>query len=114
MQVGERLAVKDRMKTLYMDASRAVKQLLSERELFSVIFLDPPYNSNFNQELFQLEGFFRLLADEGLLICENSAHALNLPAVAGMENLFSRKYGETMVNIFSHIHAKQMKSSEAI
>ncbi len=106
-QVGERLAVQDRMRTLNMRASQAVKLLLNRGETFSVIFMDPPYYSNLDLELFQIESFFRLLKEEGLIIYECSTRTQDLSTPPGMENVLSRKYGETIVNIFSRVYPEE-------
>lgn len=109
-QIGQRLGVQDRIKTFNTSALQAVKLLLSENENFSVIFLDPPYDSDWTGKLLGLAGFTRLLEDESYLICESSVRTQPPSTPSGMEALFSRKYGETMVKIYGPIrsHANEI------
>ncbi len=107
-QVGERLGVHNKMLILNSTALKAVKKLVAENSKFSVIFLDPPYYSPSLDEILEFRDFPYLFSDDSLIICETSVRSQlpNPPPKA--EIFFSRKYGETLVNIFSVVDKNYM------
>lgn len=100
---GQRLGVQGRIEIINMSAFRAVKYLLNRGAKFSLIFLDPPYCSGDIHQILGSEEFKGLLRDDGAIICESSARSAAISPPLGMVNFFSRKYGETMVNMFCFI-----------
>ncbi len=104
-RLGEKLKLGDEIQTFNMSAIQAVKTLLAKNEKFSVIFLDPPYYSDLIDKLFRLERFTELLTDEGLIVFEGPGRSEPPTVPSGSRHLFSRKYGETMVNMYSRVGA---------
>ncbi len=99
-RVGEQLGVQKRMAILNMNAMKAVKMLATREKKFSLVFLDPPYYSNDIDQIFGMKEFAQLLSDNGLVVCETSSRSKIEVLPPDMHDFFSRKYGETMVNMF--------------
>lgn len=99
-QTGHKLGVENVMRAIRAQALTAVKNLLAEKAKFSIIFLDPPYFTDDMNRVTGFEDFTQLLTDEGLLVCESHVRSRSIAPPAGMIDFFSRKYGETVINIF--------------
>ena len=76
--------IRENLKTLKIDGSRS-KVVLSEAmqfiktyqgEPFDLIFLDPPYAKNINNDLIDLISFRKLLNPSGVIICENDKNTV--------------------------------------
>ena len=106
-RLAQQLELTEQTQILNMSAMQAVKILLANNDKFSVIFLDPPYYSDLMDTLFRKEKFTQLLADEGLIIHEGSARSELQSEPSGLSLSFSRKYGETVVNMYSLPEASQ-------
>mgnify|MGYP003590435133 CR=1 FL=1 len=106
-RVGKKLNLGDEIQTLNMSADQAVKTLLTNGRKFSVIFLDPPYYSDMIYKLFSYERFMDLLTADGLIIFEGPGRCDPPTGPVGSTHLFSRKYGETVVNMYSQVGAHE-------
>ncbi len=106
-RLGKKLELGDQIQTLNMSADQALKTLLATGQKFSVIFLDPPYYSDLIYKLFRFERFMDLLTDDGLIIFEGPGRCEPPTGPSGSSHLFSRKYGETVVNIYSQAGAPE-------
>ena len=102
-RLAQKLELMERTQTFNMSAMQAVKLLLANNEKFSVIFMDPPYYSDLMDKLFRMEKFTELLADNGLIIHEGSIRSKLSSEPQRLRHSFSRKYGETVVNMYSHV-----------
>lgn len=58
---------------LKMDYKRALNYFYEENILFDLIFLDPPYKTNFLEESLILIEKFNLLKDKGIIVCESNS-----------------------------------------
>ncbi|MDD3473753.1 MAG: 16S rRNA (guanine(966)-N(2))-methyltransferase RsmD [Syntrophaceae bacterium] len=103
--ISKRLGVESQVRITNSAASNALRSMLSRQEKFSIIFLDPPYSADALREIMAMSDLTKLLDDDGLIICETSAHSPEPPAPEGMVNFFSRNYGETMVNMMCFVDA---------
>ncbi len=83
--------LKLRAMVLCNDATRALAQ---ERRTFDLILCDPPYDADASKL-----PFARLLADDGVLVYESSSRA-EAPAIAGLSERTSRKYGAARLTLF--------------
>ena len=54
-----------------MDYKQCLKYLNSNNTKFDVIFLDPPYKTNYIEESIKLIDEFNLLVENGIIICES-------------------------------------------
>ena len=66
---------------------------------FALIFVDPPYNKGWVQKILSKLAKFPLLAENGWLVAEHSAHDDITGAVPeGYEIFRSQQYGETVLS----------------
>ena len=54
-----------------MDYKKALNYFNDKTIKFDLIFLDPPYNTNYIEESLNLISEYNLLNDEGLIVCES-------------------------------------------
>ena len=54
-----------------MDYKKALNYFNDKNIKFDLIFLDPPYNTNYIEESLNLISEYNLLNDEGLIVCES-------------------------------------------
>jgi len=86
-------------KVLKHDAEAAVDLLYKQSQRFNLIFLDPPYNKGWVQRILTKLAKNPLLAEDGWLIAEHSAHDGIAGAVPEEYEIFrSQQYGETMLS----------------
>ena len=82
------------------DINKAIQILAQKRYKFDLIFLDPPYEKDYEKA--SLEEIYKnnILAENGLIVVESSKKTL-LPKEVGELNLFRQeKYGDTLLNFY--------------
>lgn len=86
----------DNVKILNCDS---LSFIITSKEKFSVIFLDPPYNKGFIQPV--IDGIVRndLLQDGGIIVLE-SDFSDEHRAFFGLEIIKQRKYGRSYVTVY--------------
>ena len=84
-------------KLLEMDYMQALKKLNSENRKFDIIFLDPPFMTDYADKAIHFIGENNILQEEGIIIYEhNEKETFSLP-----ENLVltgEKKYGTIKVS----------------
>ena len=86
-------------KVLKHDAEAAVDLLFKKGQRFDLIFVDPPYNKGWVQKILAKLVNNPLLAENGWLVAEHSAHDDIAGAVPeGYEIFRSQGYGETVLS----------------
>ena len=85
-----------------MSADQAIQKLAVSKDKFTIVFLDPPYGSEWVPKVVCNPVFADLFAPDGLLIIEREEKAPELAIPAGFAKEFSRKYGGTVVEIFRY------------
>ena len=86
-------------KVLKHDAEAAVELLYKQGQRFDLIFVDPPYNRGWVQKILAKLVKTPLLAENGWLIAEHSAHDDIACAVPEDYVIFrSQQYGETVLS----------------
>lgn len=86
---------------LKQDAITAVNSLAATRELFDLIFLDPPYCCGYEANVISGLSRLELLAPGGLIVAESSKRE-ELPSTIGKLIMFRReKYGDTILSFFA-------------
>jgi 16S rRNA (guanine966-N2)-methyltransferase len=96
----ETLGIAEQVRILNLNASTAMKKLAEETEKFEIIFLDPPYNSDWINKVALDPVLPNVLQSGGLLVIERDSKHGTLQAPSWFEKRFSRKYGGTLVEIF--------------
>lgn len=88
------------VRILTMSAERAVRILAQLSDCFGVIFMDPPYHTNWIDRMFRDPTFAELLEPEGIVVTERDVHDGPLSPPATFTSWFLRKYGGTLVEMF--------------
>jgi 16S rRNA (guanine966-N2)-methyltransferase len=95
------LELRDRSRVLRADVRSAIRRLAGRGECYELILMDPPYASGEAEKAMSALVEGGLLSERGVLVLEASRH--HLPgAVAGLERLDSRRYGDTVMLRFRH------------
>ncbi len=99
-QTARMLGLKDRVSILAMDASRAVDKLAQAGEKFSIIYLDPPYATEWIAKVMNHPGLIALLAADGVLVVEKGIRTPESPLPDLLHKRLARQYGDTLVEMF--------------
>lgn len=102
-ETSRRLGVESQARILAMDALDAMRELGKEEARFEVIFLDPPYESEWIARTLNDPVFPNLLESEGVFVVEKRICDPETRPPLGFEARFSRKYGETVLEIFYRV-----------
>ena len=87
-------------KVLNMDYKKALEYLSKEK--FDIIFLDPPYKTNYIEEAIKLIDKYNILSDKGIIVCESD----NLDRIIYSDNYKSikdKKYGDKYIVILKKV-----------
>lgn len=97
----EHLKIDKNAQVLKLDVISAIKNFHKNNEKFDIIFLDPPYDKNYEEKVINSILEYDILNDKGLLIIEHSGFS-NLDEAYGFLKLIrNRKYGKTtQISIF--------------
>jgi len=96
---AESLGIADKTEILNSDALAALKKPAKQNEKFEIVFLDPPYGSDWIEKVTFDPLFPEIISSGGLLVIETKFG--NEPRTAPcFEKEFSRKYGGTLIEIF--------------
>lgn len=88
---------------MYMDAEKALHELIERRILLDIIFLDPPYQTNeINKSLSILNESKDILSNRALIICETEKD-IDYSIYNNLEIYKERKYGIKKVTILRKI-----------
>lgn len=95
------------VKVLNMDAMKCLDYLSAQSASFGVIFMDPPYDTDWVAQLLTNRSFLSLILPGGLVVVETSSSGNALPNCEdhGLQNIFSRKYGSSRLEIFSSVES---------
>ena len=85
---------------LNMDYKKAL-EYLKDKE-FDIIFLDPPYNSNYIEESIKLITKYDLVSDNGIIVCESDSID-RIIYDNNYECIKDKKYGDKYVVILKKI-----------
>lgn len=84
------------------DFSDAIKSLSSKNIKFNLIFLDPPYKTDFIEKSIVLINKYNLLSEDGIIICESDdINKIVFPDC--FLSLKNKKYGDKWVVILKKI-----------
>ncbi len=96
------LGVRAEVVVLAMDAAKAVRYLLTSEKRFEMVFMDPPYGTQWISKITSIPGFCRLVETDGLLVVESDSAIQEDEIPACFDKFFCRRYGTTFVEIFRH------------
>lgn len=80
--------------------ARALPRLAAEGRRFSLVFADPPYAVEAVAEVVRGVGEGRLLSEGGTLVVEHGRREPAPEALAGLERVDSRRFGDTVVSVY--------------
>ena len=89
----------DNVNVLNMDYKKAIESI---DEKFDIIFLDPPYKTNYIEESIKLITKYNILSNEGIIICESDS----LDKIIYNDNykcIKDKKYGDKYIVILKKI-----------
>ena len=90
------------VEVLNMDYKKALNYFYEKQIKFDLIFLDPPYNTNYIEESLKLISNYNLLSDEGLIVCESDN--LNRIIYPDMyKAVKDKKYGDKYIVLLKKI-----------
>lgn len=92
--------IQDKCNILNMNYKRALEELSNKK--LDLIFLDPPYKTNYIEEAINLIYEYDLLNDDGLIICESS----DLDKIVysnKFKSIKDKRYGDKLVVILKKI-----------
>ncbi|MBI5251338.1 MAG: 16S rRNA (guanine(966)-N(2))-methyltransferase RsmD [Desulfomonile tiedjei] len=96
---AELLGIAEQVKILSLNALTALKKLAERHEKFGIVFVDPPYGSDWIGKVTFDPNLPTVIEPAGLLVIEtDSGNAPQAPPQ--FQKVFSRKYGGTLVEIF--------------
>lgn len=85
---------------LGMDYQKALESF--QKEKFDIIFLDPPYKTNYIEKSIQLIEKYNLLKEEGMIVCESDQKELII-FKDSYQVYKERKYGDKFIVILKKI-----------
>ena len=80
-----------------MDYKKCLEQLSNERKTFDIIFLDPPYQTDYIEKSLKLIDQYSLLKPSGIIVCESDS--VDKIQSTSFSVVKERKYGDKMVDI---------------
>ena len=83
---------------IYSDYISALKNFKENNIKFDIIFLDPPYNTDYIDRSINLITKYDLLNEDGIIVCESN-DVNKITVLSNYQVLKSKKYGEKMVII---------------
>lgn len=96
----EKFDVGNNSEILFMDYKRALETVKDKK--IDIIFLDPPYNTNYIEEAIKLIEKYELLNEKGIIICESD----NLDKIIYSDKFREvklKKYGDKYIVILEKI-----------
>ena len=99
-QTARMLGLEDRISILVIDASRALDKLARTGEQFSIIYLDPPYATEWIAKVMNHPALIALLAADGVLVVEKGIRTPEPPLPDLLHKRLARQYGDTMVEMY--------------
>jgi len=95
-----RLNLADRTRVWIAPATRALRSLARQGEIFDLIFLDPPYERRLVDPALRMIANEKLLRDSGVLIAEHSIREPIEFHHEALELKDQRRYGSTLLSFF--------------
>ncbi len=96
----KKLNLQDRTLIIEQDFRPALKRLQSTR--FDIVFIDPPYRTQYLNEVLKLLSFYKLVAENGIVVAEHTR--FNRCIIPDEYTVIKEKrYGDTLVS-FLRLH----------
>ncbi len=103
----ELCGVKDRAIVIQGAVHESIRRLALKGELFSLIFMDPPYGKGYPEKEFELLG--EVADSSALIVVEHHSKDVLAEECHGWRRVDERKYGDTAVSFYT----KDLDASDA-
>ena len=102
MRKNQKMIGIDSIEIVYLDYKKALTEFYNRKVQFDIIFLDPPYKTNYIEESIKLIDEYNLLKEDGIIVCESD----NLDKVIYSKTFHSikdKKYGDKYIVLLKKI-----------
>lgn len=96
----EKFGLKEKATLLSTDYKKALEMLREEK--FDIIFLDPPYQTNYIEDAIQLINQYEILKKDGIIVCESDQKE-RIVFNESYQIYKERKYGDKQIVILEKI-----------
>jgi 16S rRNA (guanine(966)-N(2))-methyltransferase RsmD len=96
----KRLGVAEHCRLLNMPVDRALRALARQREVFDIIFIDPPYGQQLIDRTLKVLAQTPLLRDSGVIVAEHSVRDPVAGRYGSLALRDQRRYGDTVLSFF--------------
>ena len=79
-----------------MDYLKALQVLKENKEVFDIIFLDPPYKTDYIEKAIYKIQELDMLKEKGIIVCETDQLS-KIPTINNLEVIKEKKYGDKFV-----------------
>lgn len=93
--------LEDQMIITNYDFKMALKMLKEKAVIFDLVFLDPPYDTNYINEALELIFQYRLLNENGIVVCETDK--IEKVSTCNFQIVKTRKYGDKVIAILKRV-----------
>ncbi len=97
---AEELGVRDRVSVRVCGAAHALNFFIGARETFTVIFMDPPYDTKELDRIWRHPALSSVLSQNGVIVVESRYTSSDRHAPEFLTKRFARRYGDTLVEMF--------------
>lgn len=95
--------IEEQTKTFKWDIRKNLNCLKSEQPTFSLVFMDPPYNTNSIEPTFHNLLESRVLIKDALVVIEHSIRETLPNNISQLQIADQRKYGKTVVSFLNFV-----------
>ncbi|SEO57418.1 16S rRNA (guanine(966)-N(2))-methyltransferase RsmD [Propionispora vibrioides] len=99
--------LQDRTVIYRKDVYKAIEAAIHNRQIFDMIFSDPPYNKGLAVATIDKLDAAGILAPDGIIVIEHSCHEALDAKWSCLRKIRNEKYGETMVSFFTNQEIQQ-------
>jgi len=95
------LGVAELVSVKVCEAIQAINFFDRAKETFTIIFVDPPYDTNETERIWHEPALRRVISDSGVLVMESRYPRSDRRQPDLLKRCFARRYGDTLVEMFS-------------
>ncbi|QJW44378.1 16S rRNA (guanine(966)-N(2))-methyltransferase RsmD [bacterium BFN5] len=101
----------DKAEILKSDVLKTIEKFTKTKDLFDIVFCDPPYNKGYINKVLQLIDQGAIVAEQAILVLEHSRHEQLANQWDNLVLKRSERYGETIVSFLIY-NSQQTKKPE--
>ncbi len=104
---AQKLQLDKKISVLSRDFKEAIEYMEKMEKTFSIVFIDPPYNTDFAYQTLTHASFLSLIKPEGLIIVRVHHKTQLSVSVNNMSVIDERKYGEAKVYFYKPTNGEE-------